>query len=369
MLFKITARILLIVLIVTLWTISVPTAQAQSSNVIHVCVSPIDPKAGELYSPYLLTFQNTTSFGLLIPHAAHVVIYSETHIIAALYTINTDTQTGGYRKLEPLGDIRNASQIPAERACAASEPYRTILDNEKLLGTVPIPVSANHALIIQIADIDTVSPDILGVFSFTFHLTETPSINFQLLQVSNVDPSIDIKLPMLTDSPTFTALSNKEFSIRQSLPENDSDFDQVTSSQEYRFVKADLSSDLGIDLFEMMVNGQARIYPRTGFIDTYRGAFIRLTATAEQALRQSEFSAGMQVRALDGVVALLIDLAKFENDPLRLNNYFGVVAPDGRLSPESAITVKYIEEETGQLVVDDNGHESIIQAWLVEPIQ
>lgn len=353
---------------------------AQNSTSLFVCVSPED----STQTPYTMAFQQTTAFGLLIPENADVVIYSTTEFTSSLYTINTDANSGGYRTLERLATIDNGTVIPIDIECGNQFQEELIAAT---YSTIPIPVSANHALLIELDEVEetnlTDALTVRGVLAFTFRLENiqeqesTDWFSFQILQISEVDPVIEFTVPSIPPNTPFSVISNKTFGIGQSqigvippaFPPN------LQPSNPRQFVQDDLRNIFNLNLFSIMEEGAIRIYPESGAYGFYNGAYFQLSIPTDIPVR--EFNVGTEVRALSGAEALFVNTDVLEDNPFLIGINFrerSQTTSGGRLLQDPSIAdntlpVARVDLATGQLIVQNSNQEAIIQSWLVEPVE
>lgn len=353
---------------------------AQNSASIFVCVSPED----SAQPSYTMAFQRTTAFGLLLPENADVVIYSMAEFASSLYTINTDANSGGYRTLERLAIIHSGTVIPADIDCG--DQFQEELGAANY-STIPIPVSVNHALLIELGEAEvtdeieetgdaeeTILTDeltIRGVLALTFrpgNATEPATwFNFQILQISEVDPVIEFAVPSILPNTPFSVIANKTFSIGQSqIGVNPPQFPpNLQPSNPRQFVQSDLQTIFDLNLFNVMNEGSIRIYPESGVYGVYNGAYFRLSIPTD--IPQRVFTDEVMVRALEGTQAATVLMNRFEDNPLRIDIPFA--EGTGSIQGETTADVVRIEEGTGQLIVLEGSEEAIIQSWLVEPVE
>lgn len=363
-------RTLIMINLFTIILCGLPAVSAQAISVIHICVMP---RNGER-PPYVMSFQQTGAFGVLIPQEADVVIYSNQPLSTGLYTINTDASTGGYRALETLAIVDAATIIPTQVGCRSGANAAII--SGSTFSTIPLPISINHALIIQMSGMSTSvltdNPLVRGVLAFNFRpgsATNTSNwINFQILQMLGEEgPVIEFAVPFIPPGTAFTIIANKLFSIGQSQPEAvPPRFPEylTPANSVVTTVQPDLQALYGLNIFEVMAQGGIRIYPDSGINDVYRGGYFQLSIRPQETSRR--LPEGGNVRALAGAEASIVLLNRFNNNPFRINAPFGAGERTDRIQGNTTVRIVRIEPDTGQLVVIQGSSEAIIQSWLVE---
>ena len=325
--------------------------QAQQGGLIHVCVAP--PNANE----YLLTFRATTLFGLIVPQQATITVYADRgDISAGVYAINPDAMSGSYVRTEFLVHAETAINVPTGRACTTG--YADVLTSQ--LATVPIPVSKDHALIVQIGGIDQLNNVVLGAFSLHFRIgSEAPTfLNFQILQLSDTDTGIEVYVPFVPGNTPLTVIGNKDFAIRQSFADNDQAFSPSAPAANREFLSQQLAYD-SLNMYVMMREAAVRIYPHRGIETSYLGGYVRLEMAPIAEPRDPQFTEGATITPLGGAPAVPYYVTSNQNEPL------GVVQPGG------TVQVSRIDVGTGTLYIerpDDDG-DVIIEAWLMEVVE
>lgn len=358
-----------ILIILVIFVSGISLAQDTAPASVFVCVAPAD----NAQTPYTMAFQRTTAFGLLIPKNANVAIYSNEKFTSALYTINTDAGSGGYRTLERLATLNSGIILPTNLDCG--EQFREELDGANYY-TLPIPVSVNHALLIELDGLEetnlTNEPTVRGVLAFTFRPDNsqdaTAWFNFQILQISEIDPVIEFAAPFILLNTPFSVIANKTFSIGQSqsgvippqFPPN------LQPSNPRQFVQADLQNIFSLNIFNIMESGSIRIYPESGVYGVYSGAYFRISVSSE--IPEREFTEKSIIRALEGAEATTVLLNRFDENPWRVDIPFDT-ENTSRLQGDSTTEVVRLEEGSGQLIVLEGTEEAIIQSWLVEPVE
>jgi hypothetical protein len=324
-------------------------SSAQQSPFIHVCIIPVVPQPSE---PYLLTFRDTSLFGLVIPHEAEIIVFTDAaSVSAALHNIAIDTQTGNYRPTQLL-TMANTTAQTADSRCS---PRFSETLTDKLTSTTPFPVSRDRALLVQLNNADRLqSPEFLGAFGIIFNTGENFSRSFQLIQLSQQDPAIQMRLPFVQQNTTFTVVANKGFGMNQSFLDADTVFHPEYSAASRDFLKQQVTITAGLNLFEILQSASIRIYPHSGMYATYLGGYIRLGVAPNKALREPAFSPGIFVKALEGTEAAFY---RVENGIDKL----------GTLKAGTTAEVVRIEDN-GRLIVRNptDGGEVVIESWLVE---
>lgn len=339
--------------LITLVLIAMPIS-AQDQQLILVCISPQNPEIGQ---PYLLVFRNVDSIGVVVPDDSAVEVYSAAPLTADEYVIAPDAATGGYR---PITYIANASAeiaIPRAKSCQ-NDTYAEFVTPD-LRSTIPLPVSAGHAVIIRFGSVQAPPPTFLGVFAFWFNPPEEEfAVRVQVIQLdprNNIDLTIPMYSPTLRSETNYIVMGNKSFSIQDLLTE------EIEGEIRFAASRQALMNVLGtanIDLFVIMRSAQVRVYPDSG-ISSGRyphGGYLRLQVSADQSIRNPAFEAGSRIRPLEGTGA----------------GYYLLTQPNqpfGALASRSAVgDVIRVDSETGRLIIrDPDGEDEVfIEAWLVE---
>jgi hypothetical protein len=322
-----------------------PTVQ----NTILVCIAPQDPSVGE---PYLLVFRNASALGIIVPDNSNVIIYSAFPLWAAEYTITSDAVSGGYRPDTYIATVSAENNIPSPRLCGNYEGYIT----SDLRSTIPLPVSANHAVLIQQRGNDKLAnPQFLGSFAFQFQPVNNQfAARFQVIQLDG--GNIDVNLPFYNEQVPYVLIANKNVSVRRSFADAPDDF----SSRSFANDRSDFVRELALDnlnLFDIMRNDLVRLYPLQGIQAEYApGGYIRIEMAPEPASRQPEFAIGTTIRSIDDDT---IDYIAFAEPTV-----------GGSLRSNELPQVLRIESQgqfAGQLIVRyADGAEIVVESWLVE---
>lgn len=354
--------------------------QAQASNhFIHVCVIPTilnsaqDAESSNVGEPYLITFRDADLFGLVVPHPANMVIYADTRVSAALYTISPDVPTGGYHTVERLAQVSTGNQVPIQRGCG--ELYRDII-SDNLVSTVPLPVSLNHAVVIQNGGDDKLADPFIGVMGISYGASPGPRRGFQIIQLTQTGTLsasgsvLDIKLHFLAPATPFNVITNTNFGLSVSNPNSDKDFPPPTFAANREYLRSELSSLYTLDLFSVMRDTKLRIYPRGGLNSNYLGGYIRLSMTRDPQLlvREPAFAAGDIVKSIEGAEAQYFRFQKSDSVEPRIFNFQNPAEVLGSLKVTGTAEVVEIDAVTGQLIVRNPSGEGavVIESWLVE---
>lgn len=339
---------------------SILLAQADLPEV-YFCVDPIDKEE----SPYLVEFWDSIVFGIMIPEDATVTIFTNTSYSSALYTINTSAKTGGYLPMEHLATMYTQTRIPAVNPCLSSDtedlferlPYQTI----------PMPISVNHAIVVQQERSDELDNPFQRVISFTFGIgAEGEKRNLQVIQVSETDPFLNFRYFDLEPNTPFMVVANKDFGIGQSLPDTEPpEFSRERPSDIRSFVKSDLEDLYGLDIFDLAQESDARIYISSGLLDTYRGTYIRISLAPDTVERIPPLQPDVLVHALPDAVASFVSVEQLGDDPLQLDLPYES-NPLGQIVGDSVYRVIEINEMTGQLIINYDDNPVIVQGWLVQ---
>lgn len=327
---------------------------------IVFCIDPVD----EEQSPYVIEFLDSITFGLIIPQDATIHIFTSDPYIVNLYAINTSARTGGYLVLENLAQVHTLTQIPEDNPCLNED--NSDLFAQFSIRTIPLPISKNHAVVVQQGGDSELSNPFQRIISFTFGIEEDGDLqNIQIIQNSGIDTFINFRLPDITPNTPFMVVANNDFGIGQSLPDTDPpEFSRERPSDVRSFVQSDLQDLYGQDIFELAEASSARIFINSGLLDIYRGTYIRISLAPNTVERIPPFEVDGMIRALPSAVASFVSLEQLEDNPLRVDIPFND-NPQGQLTGDSVFRVLEIEEATGQLIVDFDGNPAVIESWLV----
>jgi hypothetical protein len=326
--------------------------------IVLACVMPTDPDAG---SPYVLAFRNSTLFGLIIPIAANITLFSNRPLTTALRQITTDAPTGGYRLGFEVARLRSAPKLLNSGDCnedinQLSEALKISVDQN----TLPIPVSAQYGLTMQLDGDDKVSNSYLGVFGFQIQATNDARVtNFQVGQISSSAPNIEISLSNVTQATpaSFMVIGNKGFGIRKSGAANPDSFSSEVKAEDFTYLEDQIQDQMPA-LFALMQASNLSIFPNhiLGYTtpQPFTGGYLSLELNTTQAQRQPEFTPDSKVVILtDGIEAKLFL-------PSRPGDAFG------KLVGGNSLVVVRVDEQ-GQLIVrSQDGQEAIIEAWRVK---
>jgi hypothetical protein len=343
-------------------------SEGGEASLVFVCIDPVNQPTEDPTDAYLVIFRDTSLFGVVVSEASNVMVYSANRLETAMYAITPDMATGGYRRVDRLATSSTTDSVPSRRLCDSQ--YAEINDN--LLATIPLPVTSDHAVLIQAEDIDNRelldNLPFLGVFSF--HIQPTVAnlqYNFQILQL--VGGGMEVKFPFFPQEgeTPYLLVANKDVSVRKSFAGNDEVFSAATPSDDRSLLTQQLSI-IGINLFTIIDEANARIYPSDGLYNTYpNGGYLRLEMTQSPSVRIPTFSNGDMIRPLEGansdyyLVSSLGETAWITTQ----DQAFGQLSST---SLNNIAQVTGINEQTGQLSITDPGGqgECLIEAWLVE---
>lgn len=342
---------------------TVSYAQASHPQIIF-CVNPVGDA-----TPYIIEFWDSTVFGILVPENARITIFSNTFYSSALYTINTNARSGGYLTMEHLLTANTVTRVATGNPCLNTDTRD--LFSQLPFQTVPLPVSLNHAIIVQEGGSNELANPFQRVVSFTFGIATaegTTLRNLQIIQNSESDPFLNFRYLDLEPNTPFMVIANKDFGIGQSLPNTDPpEFSRERPSDIRSFVKSDLEDLYALDIFELAKESNARIYISSGLLDTYRGNYIRISLAPDTVERIPSLQPGGLVRAIPEATATFISLDQIKGNELQLDLPYDS-NPLGNILGDSIYRIIEINDTTGQLVIDFNGNPAIVQAWLVEGV-
>lgn len=330
---------------------------------IYFCVDPEDPEK----DPYLIEFFDSAVFGIMIPEDASVTLHTNSLYTSALYTINSNARSGGYLTMEHLATLDTVTQVPIDNPCLNEETVA--LFDTLPLQSIPLPISVNHAIVVQHGEANLLQNPFQRVISFTFGIGEESEVmrNLQIIQVSEIDPFLNFRFFDIVPNTPFMVIANKEFGIGQSLQDTSPpEFSRERPSDIRSFVKSDLEDLYDLNIFEVAQQSRADIYINSGLVDTYRGNYIRISLAPDTVERIPSLEANKLIRALPGAIASFIAIDQLEDgNVLQLNLPFQE-NPLGQLSGESIYRIIEINEITGQLIIDFDGNPAIVEGWLVE---
>ncbi len=343
---------------------AITIAQDEAFPLLFICVAPDDES-----DPYLIEFWDSTIFGFLIPEDATVMLFTNTFYVASLFTINTDANTGGYLVMEDLATVRTLTRIPVENPCLNAETEDIFA--QLPFNTIPLPISPNHAIVVQENEGSLLTNTFQRIISFTFEINDNEDgeyRNLQVIQNSDLDPFLNFRYFDLTPNTPFMVVANKDFGIGQSLPDTaPPEFSRERPSDIRSFVKSDLADLYSLDIFDLAKQSNANIYIHGGILDTYRGTYIRISLAPDPALRIPAFTPDAMIRALPDAVATFIASEQVEGNDLLLDLPYDS-NPQGQLVGDSIYRVIEVDEFTGQLIIDYDGNPAIVESWLVEVV-
>jgi|GEM_PF-2557246 len=326
------------------------------------CINPVGDDA-----PYIVEFLDSAVFGVIIPEDATVTVFTNTFYTSALYTINTNAKSGGYLTMEHIVTANTVTRIAADNPClnSATREIFQLLPYQ----TLPMPISVNHAIVVQAGGSNELANPFQRIISFTFGISGeegTTFRNLQIIQNSETDPFLNFRYFDLEPNTPFMVVANKDFGIGQSLPDtNPPEFSRERPSDIRSFVKSDLEDLYGLDIFELAKQSNARIYISSGLLDTYRGNYIRISLAPDTVERIPSFEPGGLIQAIPDATATFIALEQVAEDPLQLDLPYDS-NPLGNILGDSVYRIIEVNDNTGQLVIDFNGNPAIVESWLVE---
>jgi hypothetical protein len=306
---------------------------------------------------YLLVIRDTTSFGLVFPRNGVVTIYSRRpdfiplyqHLVS-LYAMTTDAQSGGYRT-EAFLATAEIGHYPREGGCG--NYFDSTVD---LNTTVPLPVSENHALLVQIDSNEIESPQVLGVVGFNaIPNNGLPTLSFQILQL--YETRIEFGIPTYRNEFSYILVANKPFLMRQSFADAPDNFSGRIEGHDRSDFERELVDD-NLNLFDLMMVENMRIYPDSGLQSMYEpGSYIQVEMSPNLSMRTPPFTDGIFVQSLEGANARYYL-------PTSLDEPYGSLAEAGDKGE-----VVEADSDTGQLILQDPGESGetvVVEAWLVE---
>jgi len=331
---------------------------------IIFCINPV----GEA-TPYIIEFWDSTVFGIVIPELAWVTTFSNTFYSSALYTINTNAKSGGYLTMEHLLTANTITQVATGNPCLNTDTRD--LFSQLPFQSVPLPISINHAIVVQEGGDNELANPFQRIISFTFGiggLEDIPLRNLQIIQNSESDPFLNFRYLDLEPNTPFMVVANKDFGIGQSLPNTDPpEFSRERPSDIRSFVKSDLEDLYALDIFEVAAESNALIYISCGLFYTYRGNYIRFSLAPDTVEMIPSLEPGGLIRAITEATATFISLDQIKGNELQLDLPYDS-NPLGNILGDSIYRILEINENTGQLVIDFNGNPAIVQGWLVEAV-
>jgi hypothetical protein len=381
-------RISYLCLMLVLLGMSYFSAQAQSTSpLVMACITPMPKSASDTPTPYLIEFGSSSLFGFVVPQDSNVTLYTtaDSPLSAALYSLTTNAQTGGYLRQDRLTDAVYATHsVAGDRPCNVEYPD---IITENLLATLPLPVSLNHAILVQVGtpieealcDTGTTDLECKGFLAtYSIHFRIDPPLeasfqqDFQIIQLRS--GNIDVSFPFLSQylpENTLTRIivvGNKDATLtRQFLGEEN--FVSPVVLDKLSDLVIDLSNRLlvtgaekSLDLFELMKEGFVRIFPKNGRVYEYPvGGFLRFVLNASESSISPAFAVGCQVKPIEGTAARYYI-------PDRLNDPVGELTRSTDIKPaETAVVDSVTDQGLLQVVVKD-GRTMIVESWLVEVI-
>ncbi|MCS6870854.1 MAG: hypothetical protein NZ571_05295 [Anaerolineae bacterium] len=354
-------RVLVFLISLVLFFTALETVAAQRPEVtkdgILVCVRLASGVT------YTLLFRQTTGFGLIVPESGRVTVSAASKLSASLYRIAPDAPSGGYRFSEPIAQSFSLRELPPETNCA-DQVTTVVAERSALLSTIDFPVNEQRALIIQTDPAAQPPSDILGVLGMELEIEGAVApVSFQVLQISKVDREIQFRLLSSAERAFYSAVANKLFDLRQSLPDLPNpvpeDFTSLVQASSFSFNVRRFKNPA--NLYAVLARNKMRIYPAYGLFSVareqvYIGGFFSIRMDSEKAERLPRLEPNVRVRALPGAVA----------------NYYAAAKPDevlGRLQGNGTATVNKVDEEGRLLVTVGNNRNVIIDAWLVEVVE
>lgn len=312
---------------------------------------------------YTLLLRQTTGFGLILPESGRVTVSAASKLSAFLYRIATDAPSGGYRFSELIAQSFSLRDLPPEASCAG-QITTVVPERSALFSTLDFPVNEQRALVIQTDPTAPPPSDILGVLGMELEIEgAATSLSFQVLQTSRVDREIQFRLLNSAERVFYSAVANKLFDLRQSLPDLPNpapeDFTSLVQASSFSFNVRRFRNPA--DLYTVLARNNMRIYPAYGLFSVareqvYIGGFFSIRMDPEKAERLPRLEPNVRVRALPGATA----------------NYYAAAKPDdvlGRLQGNGTATVSSVDEE-GRLLVTVGGNRNVIlEAWLVEVVE
>jgi hypothetical protein len=348
-------QIIIVTLIAILFWIPTQSQDEVQSPLFHICIAPgtADARVGETY---LITFRNTNLVGLVISEpAADIIVYSSDAFAAGTFPIVHDTATGIYRRSTESERHNSKAALNSERLCSANYPE---IITDDLLGIEPLAVTSEQVAIIELGNANRMgTQDFLGGFALHFFSdNELHQKDFQIIQMDQEAAVMEMSFPFLTENTTrFALTANKPVFVRRSFADDNTTF-SASCPSDIRLIYRKVLQGEEFDLFQMMENGQFRIYPFRGLVTDYpRGGFLQINLEPEAELRTPEFTEGSTIHSITDDVNF--DYALPNNPNQRA----------GGLDRAQVVRI----DENGRLIVHADGSNTeviVMRPWLVEVV-
>lgn len=351
-------------LAISLAIISPVSAQAITppGETVLICVEPVDDPEGAYLFGFTATEPvSTNALGFVISEQATISVYGSatTSVAIGLYHITPDAQTGGYRRDGRISTAYTSSNMLIAQPCG--ETVQNIL-GENFAMSIPLPVSSDQAFLIQVGNDDQLdTAEFLGTVGLHFFAPETELglADIQLIQMGAAP--IELVFPYLNADTKFALVANKEVLTQRSFTfENPNFLSGRFTNPRDAFVQELLHENPPISLFDMITQANFRFYPGHGLLEVLpTGGLIRLELSPAPALRTPQFDPSGEQSVhplnLDG-----IRVRTFRDDLNTGNQAMGML--DSPLSSAKVVGLN----ERGHLLVEDEGQQVVIEAWLVE---
>lgn len=298
---------------------------------------------------YVISFRGTDTVGLIFPHDAKITIYTNHSLVAEVYNISTDAETGSYRLLSNSPSVTTTAndQTRNNNGLMSRHQHLAHINTDGLLATSSVDVLEADNILVIGQPVSQPSHSIKGVISM-----DLGQVAFQIIQIGN--RVIEFGIPSLAEPTSFTLIANKDLNLIELVTlSSGSEVPQSTSQSHSRDVFVELLGQPHEHLFSRMRELNIRIYPLAGMSFTYNPErILRVEMAQEDAVRR-EFLRGTFVRPLIG-----------SRPQLRLRD--GNVYGEGILKNDAEVQ----GVEDGKLIIKQQGAQAdeIVEAWLVDVV-
>jgi hypothetical protein len=335
------------------------TTQAQTENEYYICIA-------DDTNMNLLELTASEPVGFIFSRTVNAFVYSGTQnpLIADIIHIDSDTQTGTYRRVNDVlrgAYTTNPASIAVTTDCESRYPILTELQK-----TILLPLTPSQTLVVhqptRMIQYETAEGTIIGAVGFYFRdETVTNMPHFQILRFSGgADDRVSISFPDIVNETRLYIVANDRLNQNITDPAGFENQPQFLNSAAQFIARLNRQ---GEDLLDtIMSRGKFRMLVQYGTEIIYEpGSWINIERLSTFVSR--EFEVGSIIHTLD----CNVDVPYVRQDGF---DHFWYLDSNQR-SQQSAGRMRGDDfvvtgvRDDGVLLIETSGGEFAVPAWLV----